>query len=108
MELQIDSHYTRQDQRVHIYSQAFLNNLNAVRSRCKAQTKICAVIKANGYGHGIREVVHILKHQQIDFFAVANIYEAAYIADITEDTKILILEPVHIGWSSDAVEFCAE
>ncbi|MCE5340780.1 MAG: alanine racemase [Planctomycetaceae bacterium] len=108
MELQINSQYTREDQKVHIYSQAFLNNLNAVRSLCKPATKICAVVKANGYGHGIRHIVKILKQGQVDFFAVANIYEAAYIADIVGETKILVLEPVHIAYQPDAIQFCAE
>lgn len=108
MELQINSQYTREDQKVHIYSQAFLNNLKAVRSLCKPETKICAVIKANGYGHGIRHIVKILRQGQVDFFAVANIYEAAYIADIVGDIKILVLEPVHIAYKPDAIQFCAK
>lgn len=107
MELQTSNQFTRDDQKVHIYSQAFLNNLKAVRSLCKPETKICAVIKANGYGHGIREIVNILKQGQVDFFAVANVYEAAYIADIVENAKILILEPIHIAYSSETVKLCA-
>lgn len=108
MDLQISNNYTRDDQRVHIYSQAFLNNLQAVRTLCKPETKICAVIKANGYGHGIREIVKILKQDAVDFFAVANVYEAAYISDIVGETKILVLEPVHTSFSPDAVKLCAE
>jgi alanine racemase len=108
MELHISNQYTREDQKVHIYSQAFLNNLRAVRGLCKPETKICAVIKANGYGYGIRHIVKILKQGQVDFFAVANIYEAAYIADIVGETKILVLEPVHIAYKPDAIQFCAK
>jgi len=108
MELHISNQYTRKDQKVHIYSQAFLNNLKAIRSLCGEETKICAVVKANGYGHGIRHIVKILKQGQVDFFAVANIYEAAYIADIAGDTKILVLEPIHISYSPDAIKLCAK
>ncbi|OQA02542.1 MAG: Alanine racemase [Planctomycetes bacterium ADurb.Bin401] len=108
MELQISNQYTRNDQRIHIYSQAFLNNLQAVRTLCKPETKICAVIKANGYGHGIREIVKILKQGPVDFFAVANVYEAAYILDIVGETKTLVLEPVHTYFGTDAVKLCAE
>ncbi|MEN6386658.1 MAG: alanine racemase [Phycisphaerales bacterium] len=108
MDLQICNQYTRQDQRVHIYSQAFLNNLKAVKSLCRPETKICAVVKANGYGHGIRHIVNILKQGQVDFFAVANIYEAAYIADIAGDAKILVLEPVHISNPPELIKLCAE
>ena len=108
MQFQTSSQFTRYDQKVHIYSQALLNNLNAVRGLCKPETKLCAVIKANGYGHDIREIVNILKKGPVDFFAVANVYEAAFIADLVGDTKILILEPIHTAYSSDAVKLCAQ
>lgn len=100
--------FTRCDQKVHIYSQAMLDNLANLKNLCRQQTKFCAVIKANGYGHGIREIVNILKKGNVDFFAVANVYEAAFIADIAGDVKILILEPVHTAYSSDAVKLCAQ
>jgi alanine racemase len=66
------------------------------------------VIKANGYGHGIKEIVEILKKGPVDFFAVANVYEAAFIADIVGQTKILILEPIHTACTSDVVKLCAK
>jgi alanine racemase len=108
MQFQISSQFTRYDQKVHIYSQAMLNNLANLKSLCKPETKFCAVIKANGYGHGIREIVEILKKGQVDFFAVANVYEAAFIADIAGQAKILILEPIHTAYSSEAVQLCAQ
>lgn len=108
MELQTSNQFIRYDQKVHIYSQALLNNLKAVKSLCKPQTKLCAVIKANGYGHGIRDIVNILKRGNVDFFAVANVYEASFIADIAEKINILILEPVHTGLSSQAIQLCAQ
>jgi alanine racemase len=108
MQFQTSNQYTRYDQKVHIYSQALLNNLSAVKGLLKPETKLCAVIKANGYGHGIREIVNILKKGQVDFFAVANVYEAAFIADLVGETKILILEPIHTAYTSDAVKLCAQ
>ena len=108
MQFQTSNQFIRYDQKVHIYSQALLDNLKAVRGICRPETKLCAVIKANGYGHGIREIVKILKNGSVDFFAVANVYEAAFIADIVEQIKILILEPVHTAYSSDAIKLCAK
>ncbi|MFA5293395.1 MAG: alanine racemase [Phycisphaerae bacterium] len=107
MQFQTSSQFVRYDQKVHIYSQALLNNLKAVRGACRPETKLCAVIKANGYGHGIRDIVNILKKGNVDFFAVANVYEAAFIADTVEQIKILILEPVHTAYSSEAIQLCA-
>ncbi len=108
MRFQTGNQFTRLDQKVHIYSQALLKNLANLKTLCKPNTKFCAVIKANGYGHGIREIAEILKKGPVDFFAVANVYEAAFIADITGQSKILILEPIHTAYSSQAVQLCAQ
>ncbi|MDD5010916.1 MAG: alanine racemase [Phycisphaerae bacterium] len=108
MQFQTANQFVRPDQKVHIYSQAMLDNLTAVRGLLKPETKLCAVIKSNGYGHGIREIVNILRQGSVDFFAVANIYEADFIADIAAQAKILILEPLHTASGSSAVKLCAE
>lgn len=108
MQFQTSNQFIRNDQKVHIYSKALLSNLASLKNLCRPETKFCAVIKANGYGHGIREIVEILKKGQVDFFAVANVYEAAFIADVVGQAKILILEPIHTAYSSDAVQLCAK
>ena len=108
MQFETSSQFVRPDQKIHIYSRALLNNLANLRSLCRSETRFCAVVKANGYGHGIREIVNILKDSQIDFFAVANIHEAAFIADIIEQTKIFILEPIHTACTSQAIKLCAQ
>ncbi len=108
MQFQTSSQFVRPDQQVHIYSQALLGNLKAVRDLCRPETKLCAVIKSNGYGHGIREIVNILRQGSVDFFAVANACEAAFIADIAGQIKILILEPLHTASDSQTVRLCAE
>ncbi|NIA17446.1 MAG: hypothetical protein GWO86_03770, partial [Planctomycetes bacterium] len=87
--------YARGDIKLHIYSRALLGNLSVIKKLCKDDTKICAVVKANGYGHGIREIVGILRDAQVDFFAVANVYEALHICDLVEMQKILIFEPIY-------------
>ena len=84
----------RPDLQAHIYSQALLENVHNLKSLCPADTKFCAVVKANAYGHGIAEVVNILKKADVDFFAVASIYEAIHIAHMVKSRSILILEPL--------------
>jgi alanine racemase len=108
MQFETSNQFIRLDQKVHIYSQSLLSNLANLKSLCKPETRFCAVIKANGYGHGIREIVEILKKGQVDFFAVANVYEAAFVADIVGQTKILILEPIHTACARAAVRLCAQ
>jgi len=98
----------RQDLQAHIYSQALLDNIRNLRSLCKPKTKFCAVVKANAYGHGITETVNILKKAEVDFFAVASIYEAIHILDLIKKQSILILEPINSTYSPDQVMICAK
>ena len=100
--------YARDDIKLHIYSRALLDNLSAIKKLCTNRTKICAVVKANGYGHGIREIVGILKDARADFFAVANVYEALHICDLVELQKILIFEPIYSTLSAELIRACAE
>jgi alanine racemase len=98
----------RPDLQAHIYSQALLTNVRNLKSLCPAKTKFCAVVKANAYGHGIAEVVNILKKAEVDFFAVASIYEAIYIAGMIKNKTILILEPVTPNVPADHIHLCAK
>ena len=97
----------RPDLQAHIYSSALLENVRNLRSLCKPKTKFCAVVKANAYGHGIAEVVNILKNN-VDFFAVASIYEAVLVAEITKNVPILIFEPLNTAQPPDQVAICAK
>ena len=97
----------RQDLEAHIYSQAMLANVSGLKNLCKGETKFCAVIKANAYGHGISETVNILKKADVDFFAVASIYEAIHILGMVKKQSILILEPINTTYSPDQVAICA-
>lgn len=54
--------------------------------------KICAMVKANAYGHGEKEIVNYLK-EKVDFFGVSSIDEADRVSKIC-DNKILITMPV--------------
>jgi len=98
----------RKDLRAHIYSGALLSNLNQLKSICRESVKFCAVVKANAYGHGLIEVVNILKSADVDFFAVASMFEAVHIAGLVQNQSILVFEPIHPGLDAEMLEFCAE
>jgi alanine racemase len=53
---------------------AVVANYQAISSRTKA--KVCAVVKANGYGHGMHEVAQALEAAGVDVLAVADLNEA--------------------------------
>lgn len=96
----------RPDLQAHIYSADLLTNVRNLRTFCPARTKFCAAVKANGYGHGIGEIVSILK-SYVDAFAVATFYEALHIEPITGGKPILILEPVNPAYTPEQITLCA-
>jgi alanine racemase (EC 5.1.1.1) len=63
----------------------------AVAKRCAPGREAFAVVKANAYGHGAREVVSCL-HDDADGFAVACLEEAAEVRALHAGARILLLE----------------
>jgi len=56
----------------------------------KKRIKICGVVKANAYGHGIEEISKKLVDFGIDFLGVANYDEAIKLRKLIPDTPILV------------------
>lgn len=67
-----------------------ISNIECVRARLKPNVKICAVVKANAYGVGVREVVQALKGR-VDAFAVASVDEGIEVRKLDKKTKIIVL-----------------
>ena len=63
----------------------------AVAKRCAPGRQAFAVVKANAYGHGVREVVTAL-HEVAEGFAVASLEEAAEVRALHSEARILLLE----------------
>ncbi len=99
--------YIRPDLQAHIHSKVLLDNVRKLRSLCPTTTRFCAVVKANAYGHGITEVVNILRNAPVDNYAVATFYEALHIGPLAAGRPILILEPLNPVWSVEQVRICA-
>jgi alanine racemase len=59
---------------IRLKRQSLLSNIEAFRSILRPQTKLCAVVKANAYGHGLAEVASILD-PFVDVFMVDDIEE---------------------------------
>ncbi len=104
-----DKRLFRSDLKVNIYAARLIRNVANLRSLCKNGEKFCAVVKANAYGHGVAEVVGILRDEPVDFFAVANIFEAVYIRPlIRPEQKILVFEPLNLATSREHIGICAQ
>jgi alanine racemase len=63
----------------------------ALAKRCAPGRKAFAVVKANAYGHGVREMISAL-HDEADGFAVASLEEAAEVRAMHGTARILLLE----------------
>ena len=100
------SQMLRPDLKAHIFSDALRGNVEKLHGLCSPKTKFCAVIKANAYGHGMAEIVSILKDSDVDFFAVASVYEAAYIAPLIENQDVLIFEPINLHMNLHQLQIC--
>jgi len=77
--------------RVEISRSALIHNLATIRQVAGKDVQVAAVVKASAYGHGYDEVVGILRDQNLTFFAVHSIDEAAKVSHNSGKTPILIL-----------------
>ncbi len=55
---------------------AIKHNFNQIKSKLCGNTRLCCVIKADGYGHGAVKLAKTYQKLGADFFAVSNIDEA--------------------------------
>ena len=73
---------------------AFERNLKRIQAALPSHMRYLAVVKADAYGHGMPQIVRRLMQTGIDFFAVANVAEAADIRHMGSGWPILILSPL--------------
>lgn len=83
-----------------------IHNATVLRSLVGKKKKFVAVVKANAYGHGEREVVKILE-PYVDYFQVDDVDELARVRKITKK-PILVLGYVAKAELSQAMKFGCE
>ena len=81
---------------------AIKENVNNIQKVLKDGVKTCAVIKADGYGHGAVPIAKKLKND-VDFFAVATFDEATNLRNHDIDLPILVLGYIHTDNTQYAV-----
>ncbi|MBQ7965910.1 MAG: alanine racemase [Ruminococcus sp.] len=76
---------------------AAISNYHAIKEKIGEDTKICCVVKADGYGHGAVELAKLYSELNCDYFAVSNLDEALELrdADIKEPIVILGYTPAN-------------
>ena len=81
---------------------AIRGNITNMQKGLEKGVKTCAVIKADGYGHGAVELAENLK-DIVDFFAVACMEEALELRHSHVTLPILILAYTHKSFYEDAI-----
>ncbi len=90
--------------RVRLDRNALLNNVTEFSRICHGPEKNMAVVKTNAYGHGISEIVEILKTTNIRKFGVFTIDEAMKVRDTIPDSQILIFQSLYDDELREAIE----
>ena len=80
------------------------HNISNIRKRVASPTKLLVVIKADGYGHGYKEVAKIAVENGADFFGVASADESMQLRRNGFTTPILILGPVDDDEFEDVID----
>ncbi len=70
---------------------AVAHNIREARKKLQPGTKLCAVVKANAYGHGDVRVAQEALRSGADFLAVALLQEAIGLRDAGIDQPVLVL-----------------
>jgi alanine racemase len=70
---------------------ALRENLAWLRDRVGPKVKIITVVKADAYGHGLKQIAALLMQSGTDIFGVANLAEALSIRSVGKGWPILML-----------------
>ena len=73
---------------------AIKHNLSQVRANLDDRVRLIAVLKAEAYGHGARDVARLLYQQGVEFFAVTFLYEALQLRKAGIRSSILLFSPL--------------
>ncbi len=77
-----------------INTEAIKFNLNKVKEKVGPGIRIMGCVKANAYGHGLKEISLILQQEGIDYLGVACLDEAIVLREEGIAIPILIFNPI--------------
>lgn len=84
-------------------TEALVHNINVAKAPFPADINVFAVVKANAYGHGVREITQMAKQAGVAGFAVAILDEALEVRELGyEKEPILVLGITSVEYIVDA------
>ena len=87
--------------------QKLKNNLAKIRSRI-GSSRLCCVVKANAYGHGLVPVAKAASQAGVDYFGVAHLQEGVALRKANIDLPILVLGAIHEDQIEDLIRYRLE
>lgn len=75
---------------IELDERALVSNLTVLRSLTAPEARFCAVVKANAYGHGLKETVHVLARNGVDAFAVDSLDDGLMLRTLLPSALILV------------------
>ena len=87
-----------------IHLGAIQKNIQSLRSYLQKETAIIAVVKANGYGHGIVEVAQAALQAGAKMVAVATPDEAIVLRENGIESDILVMAPTTANFAKTAAD----
>ncbi len=78
---------------VRIDQSALLHNFQQVAGYLGGRAKLCAVVKANGYGHGLVEAARLFAKLGCDALGVAAVEEGVRLRQAGVETPVLVFQP---------------
>lgn len=81
------------------------HNYSVIRSLVSKKTKIMAIVKADGYGHGAVQTSRVLSDMGADFFGVSNLDEARQLRHGGITAPILILGYTPYECAAELIEY---
>jgi len=76
---------------VEIKEQALSSNIQTLRSLTGNGAVFCAIVKANAYGHGLKEVARIARRNGVNAFGVDSIDDALILRELFPTSLIIVL-----------------
>jgi len=67
------------------------HNIGSLQGRLQEGTTFCAVVKANAYGHGLKEITCLSLAEHVTHFAVDSIDEAIQVRQLAPQATIFVL-----------------
>ena len=88
---------------IEISKKNLIHNLKQFRKRVGRRVKIMTVVKANAYGHGIKEVSKIVSQNKVDWLGVNSLEEGILLRHSRIKQPILILGYIPLNKIKEAI-----